>query len=297
MSDLILTTSGITKSFKRFKAVDNVDLHIEKGAIYGFIGRNGAGKTTFLKMIAGLSSPTSGKIEHSIPKEKIGCLIENPGLYPNMTAYTNLAIKCRAFGITDESYIKDLLELVGLSDTGKKKTKQFSLGMKQRLGIAMALVGEPELLLLDEPINGLDPQGIIEVRETILKLNKERGITIMISSHILEELSKIATHYGIIEKGELIQELTSDELFSLCNDGVTINVDDVKKAEEVLKSMDVTDYKVSEDSNIVVNGNVENSAKINRALVTAGVEVSEIYVRGQQLEQYFVELTGGGMNA
>ena len=169
--------------------------------------------------------------------------------------------------------------------------------MKQRLGIAMALVGEPELLLLDEPINGLDPQGIIEVRETILKLNKERGITIMISSHILEELSKIATHYGIIEKGELIQELTSDELFSLCNDGVTINVDDVKKAEEVLKSMDVTDYKVSEDSNIVVNGNVENSAKINRALVTAGVEVSEIYARGQQLEQYFVELTGGGMNA
>lgn len=297
MSELILTTSGLTKSFKKFKAVDNVNLHIEKGAIYGFIGRNGAGKTTFLKMIAGLSSPTSGKIENHIAKEKIGCLIENPGLYPNMSAYTNLAIKCHAFGISDKNYINDLLKLVGLSETGKKKTKQFSLGMKQRLGIAMALVGEPELLLLDEPINGLDPQGIIEVRETILKLNKERGITILISSHILEELSKIATHYGIIEKGELIKEFTSDELLNICNDGVVVNAQDVNAAEDVLKAMGIADYKVLEDAKIAINGNTENSAKINKALVDAGVDVYEIYIKGQQLEEYFVDLTGGIENA
>lgn len=222
--EYILSTDNLTKTYKKVKAVDSINLHLNKGDIYGFIGRNGAGKTTTLKMLCGLANPTSGTFslfgqsyEDTIANNafsRIGCLIEEPGLYGNMTAFDNVYLKCLSAGIKDKEYARNLLKLVDLDETGKKKAKGFSLGMRQRLGIAIALVGEPELLILDEPTNGLDPQGILEIRETILKLNKEKNITFIISSHILEELSKIATRYGIIDKGHLLEELSAEELNS-----------------------------------------------------------------------------------
>ena len=224
MSEYLLSTKGLSKCFGHHKAVDHANLHIRKGAIYGFIGRNGAGKTTCLKMISGLAEPTEGEIEIfgykgndlKQMRSRIGCLIEAPGLYENMTAYENIKTKCLFCGIHQKGYIEDILEIIGLSHTGKKKAKHFSLGMKQRLGIGLALVGEPDLLVLDEPINGLDPQGIAEVRDTLSRLQQERNLTILISSHILEELSKLATDYGIIHNGTLLQELTREELMRRC---------------------------------------------------------------------------------
>ena len=238
MSELLLQTRNLTKQYGRHRAVDDVNMHIKKGAIYGFIGRNGAGKTTCLKMISGLSTPSYGEIEMFGYKGKdlqkvrsrVGCLIEAPGLYGNMSAYDNLNIKCKLTGIKKKGYIEELLKTVGLDTVGEKKTKHYSLGMKQRLGIALALVGEPDLLILDEPINGLDPQGIVEVRETIQKLAKERGMTICISSHILEELSKIATDYGIIHNGCLVQELTREELMKKCSERIELTLDNPKQA-------------------------------------------------------------------
>lgn len=218
----ILSTNQLTKEYQGFKAVDSINLTLNEGDIYGFIGRNGAGKTTTLKMIAGLAKPTNGDFSlFGIPYEnlitqkaysQVGCLIEEPGLYLDMSAFDNVYLKCLCMGINDKGYAKELLRLVDLDPQNKKKAKGFSLGMKQRLGIAIALVGEPKLIILDEPTNGLDPQGILEIRNTILKLNKEKNITFIISSHILGELSKMATRYGIIDKGKLIRELTAEEL-------------------------------------------------------------------------------------
>ena len=218
----ILSTELLTKQYKDIKAVDSINININKGDIYGFIGRNGAGKTTTLKMIAGLANPTSGSFSlFGIPYEQlisqkafsnVGCLIESPGLYNDMSAFDNVYLKCILMGINNKDYAKDLLRLVDLDPNSRKKTRGFSLGMKQRLGIAIALVGEPKLIILDEPTNGLDPQGILEIREIILKLNREKEITFIISSHILGELSKMATRYGIIDNGKLIKELTAEEL-------------------------------------------------------------------------------------
>ena len=192
MSELLLSTKGLTKQYGRQKAVSRMDIHVKKGSIYGLIGRNGAGKTTFLKMVAGLASPTDGEInlfgytgnQLKRIRSRVGCLIESPGLYGNLSAYDNLKIKCKFCGINKKGYIEEILKLVGLENTGKKKSKHFSLGMKQRLGIGLALIGEPDLLLLDEPINGLDPQGIVEIRDMIWRLKEERNMTIIISSHI-----------------------------------------------------------------------------------------------------------------
>ena len=224
----ILSTDCLTKEYHHFKAVDSVNLHINEGDIYGFIGRNGAGKTTTLKMICGLASPTLGTFSlfeqpyENLVKDKVfakvGSLIEEPGIYPDMNAFDNVYLKCICAGIKDKNYAMDLLRLVDLDKTGRKKAKGFSLGMKQRLGIALALVGDPKLIILDEPINGLDPQGILEIRETILKLNSEKKMTFIISSHILGELSKIATRYGIIDKGRLIKEFSAEELSSGTDD-------------------------------------------------------------------------------
>ncbi len=218
----ILSTDQLTKEYQGFKAVDSINICLNQGDIYGFIGRNGAGKTTTLKMIAGLAKPTSGSFSlFGVPYEnlisekvysQVGCLIEEPGLYLDMSAFDNVYLKCLCMGINDKGYARELLRLVDLDPQDKKKAKGFSLGMKQRLGIAIALVGEPKLIILDEPTNGLDPQGILEIRNTILKLNQEKNITFIISSHILGELSKMATRYGIIDKGKLIRELTAEEL-------------------------------------------------------------------------------------
>ena len=281
MSEYLLSTSGLTKQFGHHKAVNNVDLHVKKGAIYGFIGRNGAGKTTFLKMISGLSQPTSGEIEMfgykneelKHVRSRISCLIEAPGIYGNMSAYHNLAIKCKLFGIQDKQYIENILKIVGLSDTGKKKIKHFSLGMKQRLGIGLALVGEPDLLVLDEPINGLDPQGIAEIRDMLLRLKEEQNMTILISSHILEELSKIATHYGIIHNGNLLQELTREELMIRCSERMEVLLDDPKKAIPVLDQMGFTNYQVMDQHKIYIYERLNESASVNMELAKAGILV------------------------
>lgn len=301
MSDYILTTSAITKKYGKQLAVDNVDIHVKKGAIYGFIGRNGAGKTTFMKIISGLANPTSGSYSilgyknNGLKKvrNRVGCLIENPGLHLDFSAFENVKTKCIANGVYKKEYVEELLEIVGLSDVGKKKAQKFSLGMKQRLGIALALVGEPDLLVLDEPINGLDPQGIIEVRETIKKLNKERNMTILISSHILDELSKVATHYGIIHEGKLIEELTAEELMVKCSERIEIKLDDPSRAIPVIDSLGINKYKVIDKEHIQILERIKDSALINAELVKAGIAVSEILVRNEELEEYFMELTGG----
>ena len=305
MSELLLQTRNLTKQYGRYKAVDGVNMHIKKGAIYGFIGRNGAGKTTCLKMISGLSTPSYGEIEMFGYKGKdlqkvrsrVGCLIEAPGLYGNMSAYDNLNIKCKLTGIKKKGYIEELLKTVGLDTVGEKKTKHYSLGMKQRLGIALALVGEPDLLILDEPINGLDPQGIVEVRETIQKLAKERGMTICISSHILEELSKLATDYGIIHNGCLVQELTREELMKKCSERIELTLDNPKQAIPVLDDMGFNSYQVIDKEHIHIFERLGESASLNMELAKAGIPVKGISITSEELENYFLRLTGGDNRA
>lgn len=304
MSEILLSTRGLTKVYGHQKAVDDVSIHIPRGAIYGFIGRNGAGKTTFLKMLCGLATPTSGEMTmfgcsgRALGKirSRIGCLIEAPGIYPNMSAYENLMVKCKFFGIHKSGYIEELLETVGLGDTGKKKVKNFSLGMKQRLGIALALVGEPDLLLLDEPINGLDPQGIAEVRDTLQRLNEERNMTILISSHILEELSKIATIYGIIHNGSLLQEIDRQELMRRCSERMELILDHPEQVVPVLDGLGFTSYQVVDKNHIYIYERLGESAELNMALNAAGVAVRGILVTSEELETYFLNLTGGESN-
>ncbi len=305
MSEFLLETHGLTKQYGHHKAVDSVNLHVKKGAIYGFIGRNGAGKTTCLRMIAGLARPTAGEIslfgysgkEILQVRSRVGCLIETPGLYRNMTAYENLKVKCLMTGIKKKGYIEDILESVGLADTGNKRVKNFSLGMKQRLGVALALVGEPDLIVLDEPINGLDPQGIAEVRDTIQRLCDEKNMTIIISSHILEELAKIATDYGIIHNGSLIQELTREELMRRCSERIEITLDNPESALPVLDNMGFVNYQVADKNHIYVFERLDESAALNMELAKHGILVKGISITSEELESYFLNLTGGAADA
>lgn len=302
---MLLETRNLTKQYGHYKAVNGVSLHIKKGAIYGFIGRNGAGKTTCLKMISGLAEATDGEIELFGYKGKdlrqirsrVGCLIETPGLYDSMTAYENLNIKCKLFGIKKKGYIEEILRVVGLDNVGRKKTKYFSLGMKQRLGIGLALVGEPDLLVLDEPINGLDPQGIAEIRDTILRLKNERSMTICISSHILEELSKIATDYGIIHNGSLLQELTREELMKKCGERMELTLNNPREAIPVLDAMGFVNYQVVDKERIHIFERLNESALVNMELAKAGIPVKGISITSEELETYFLNLTGGAAHA
>lgn len=302
--EYVLTTNNLTKIFKNHKAVNNVSMQVPKGSIYGFIGKNGAGKTTLLKMICGLSTPTSGDFTlfgyegNDVRRafSRIGSLVESPGVYPSMDAYTNMKLKCIAFGINKKGYIDELLNLVELSDTGKKKVKNFSLGMKQRLGIALALIGEPDLLVLDEPINGLDPQGIVEIRDIIHKLNEEKNITIIISSHILEELSKIATVYGIIQNGVLVEEMTRDELLVKCSQYIELLTDNASIACTVLEDYGIKNYKVVAKNEIRIYEKLDDSGEIAIRLVNKKVNIKGISVKNEALEDYFLSVTGGKYN-
>lgn len=303
--EYVVSTNCLTKAYKEELALDSLTLHVKKGEIYGFIGRNGAGKTTCMKILCGLAAPTSGEIslfgktgsEVRQVQERIGNLIEAPGLFPDMTARENLMCKYLAMGIHKKGYIEEILELVGLADTKKKKVKNFSLGMKQRLGIAMALLGEPDILLLDEPINGLDPQGIAEVRDLLKKLNKEKNITIMISSHILEELFKLADTFGIIQKGKLIQELSREQLEEKCNDCIQISTQDTRLACTVIEDMGIHKYKVTAPGVINVYESAGRSGEINKMLNAQGCMVDSLQIMRESLEAYFLELTGGGEHA
>lgn len=301
--DYVLKTNNLSKAYDGTMVVKNVNMHIERGAIYGFIGKNGAGKTTLMRMVAGLAAPTQGSLElFGSPelekqRKKIGSLIEYAGVYQNMTAKENLEIIRRYFGITEKNAVEEILAFVGLDKTGRKKIKNFSMGMKQRLGIAIALFCNPDFLILDEPINGLDPEGIIEIRELLLKLNKERKITIMISSHILGELSKIATHYGIIRDGELIEEFDAKELTDRCRRCQKLLVDNEERAVCILEeTLDIHNYDIPQKGIIRVFDSFELQEKINRELILGGVNLKESYMAGQDLEGYFMELLGGETN-
>ncbi len=300
----VVKVSGVRKTYGKKNVVDGLDMTVNKGDIYGFIGRNGAGKSTTLKMISGLAKASSGDIKlfekpvtDVVARKRIGVLIENPGIYPNMSAYENMMLNAKMIGVVNaKNKVIELLEFVGLEGVGKKKTKKFSMGMKQRLGIAMALLGNPDLLILDEPINGLDPEGIIEIRKMILKLNTEKNMTIIISSHILGELSKVCNRYGIIKDGSLIKEMTSEEFEELSKDYLKLIVDDSKKAVAILtEQLAITDFKVYPENEIHIWDSVD-SAMINRKLVESGVGVTEVYRHEFDLESYFLNLMGGNEN-
>lgn len=299
--EYVLRTTKLTKIYGKHRAVNDVDLHVRKGDIYGFIGKNGAGKSTFMKMVAGLAAPDEGTIElfgsSDVERQRvrIGTLIEMPALYKGMTAAENLEVLRRAYGIPDKDIVEEMLSLVDLADTGKKKAGKFSMGMKQRLGIAAALLRSPDLLILDEPINGLDPAGIIQIRELLVRLNREKNITMIISSHILGELSKIATAYGIIKNGELVDEFDKAELDKRCRRCQKLVVDHTERAVNVLEEkLHIKEFDVPEPFTIRIFEHQEDMTKINQELLLAGVGIKESYQVGQDLESYFMELTGEG---
>ena len=303
--EYVLTTRGLSKHYGRFKALDNLSMHVPKGSIYGFVGKNGAGKTTLIRVVCGLQAPTSGEYtlygissrDKSIAKSRrrMGAVVETPSIYLDMTAEDNLKEQYRVLGLPSFEGIPELLKLVGLGDTGRKKAKNFSLGMKQRLGIAIALAGDPDLLVLDEPVNGLDPQGIIEIRELILKLNFERQITVLISSHILDELSRLATHYGFIDGGRMLKEISAEDLENACRKCMRLTVTDVSALARVLDGMGV-EYKVLSDTQADVYAKL-NVSQLTLALAKENCEVLSIEERDESLESYYVNLVGGGGNA
>ena len=296
--EYVLQTHDLTKIFGRHTAVDHVNMNIEKGEIYGFIGRNGAGKTTLMRMVLSLAFPSSGSIELFGEKDikkvgnRIGSLIEAPRLYKNCTARENLERFSILYG-SDRKKVPEILEFVGLAQTGSKPAGKFSLGMRQRLGIAIAMLNDPELMILDEPVNGLDPEGMKEVRSLIQKLNRERGITVLISSHLLEELSKLVTRYGIINNGQLLEEISADDLEKNCTHCLRVSVDDIEKSKSLLTQIvPEQDIQVA-DGKLRLMSHLEESGEINRLLVQNGVMVRSLEVQTDSLEDYFMKRIGG----
>lgn len=299
--EYVLQTNGLTKKYRHFKALNQLTMNVPKGAIYGFVGKNGAGKTTLIRLICGLQFPTSGgytlygrkDTDKDIfrSRRRIGAVVETPSIYLDMTAQDNLKHQYRILGLPSYAGMEDILKLVGLADTGGKRARNFSLGMRQRLGIAIALVGSPDFLVLDEPVNGLDPQGIIEIRELILKLNRERQITVLISSHILDELSRLATHYGFIDGGRLLREMSAEELEKVCRKCVRMEVTDTVALSRVLERMGV-EYEIHtiREADIFARLNV---SQLTSALEKEHCEVISMQERDESLEGYYMSLVGG----
>lgn len=302
--EYVLETTGLCKYYRSFKALDNLTMHVPKGAIYGLVGKNGAGKTTLIRVVCGLQDPTAGGYTLygtrwgerglSQARRRMGAVVETPSLYPDMTAVDNLKMQCRVLGLPDDKEIPELLRLVGLENTGKKKAKNFSLGMKQRLGIAVALCGDPDFLVLDEPVNGLDPQGIVEIRELILKLNRERQITVLISSHILDELSKLATHYGFIDGGHMIREVSAQELEAACRKCVRAQVTNVQALVWVLDRQKM-EYSVVDDTSVDIYSTV-NISQLVEELGKEQCQLLSLKERDESLESYYINLVGGERN-
>lgn len=300
--DYILSAQGLSKEYGRSKALDDFNIHIPKGAIYGLVGRNGAGKTTLIRLLCGLQSPTAGSFtlygipstspNLSLARRRMGAVVETPALYMALSAEENLRQQYRVLGLPSFDGLAPLLELVGLGDVGRKKVRNFSLGMKQRLGLAIALVGDPDFLILDEPTNGLDPQGIIDIRELILRLNRERGITVLISSHILDELSRLATHYGILDRGRMVKELSARELEAACQKRVSLTVSDTQALARVLDAMGL-DYRILSHTQGEVYAQV-NLSQLALALSKEGCELQAAREKDESLEGYFISLVGGG---
>lgn len=299
--DYVLTTNALCKKYGTFKALNAVSMHVPKGAIYGFVGKNGAGKTTLIRLICGLQTATSGGYtlygrkntdkEINKSRKRMGAVVETPSIYLDMTAEENLEEQYRVLGLPSLDGLTELLKLVGLENTGKKKARNFSLGMRQRLGIAVALCGDPDFLVLDEPINGLDPQGIIEMRELIWTLNREHQITVLISSHILDELEKLATHYGFIDNGRIVKEISAAEMEAACRKCINVEVTSVRALARVLDGMGV-EYKILDDRRADIYAKI-NISQLTFALAEENCEVLSIQEHDESLESYYVSLVGG----
>jgi ABC-2 type transport system ATP-binding protein len=302
--EYVLKTNNLGKKFKDFTAVNSLNMNVPKGSIYGFVGKNGAGKTTLIRMICGLQKPSWGDFELygikntdpsvSKARRRMGAVVETPSIYLDMTAKDNLIQQYSILGIPGHKDVDDLLSLVGLENTGNKKAGNYSLGMRQRLGIAIALCGDPDLLILDEPINGLDPQGIIDIRELILRLNRERNITVVISSHILDELSKLATHYGFIDRGSIVREMSAEDLAFVCRKCIRLTVSDIKALSMVLDEMGM-EYKIIDDTCADVYAKPVLS-HITRKLDTYGCDLITASEHDESLESFYISLVGGDIH-
>ena len=297
----VIQTTGLSKRYRDKWAVDHLDLRVEQGDIYGFIGQNGAGKSTALKLLCGLARPTQGEalifgkpVRDSVARRRVGALIEQPGLYPDLSGRENLRLYAALLGLdSPERQVKEILETVGLAPGEKKPVRHYSMGMKQRLGVALALLGGPDLLLLDEPINGLDPEGIREMRELLLRLNRERGLTILVSSHILGELSKIATRYGIIQQGRMVEQITAGELAQKCTDYLHLRADHPQKAAALLeRALHLTRWEMRPEGEIRIYEAADPRA-VGQILTQTGIAVEEMGLHRQDLEGYFLERMGG----
>lgn len=298
--EYVLTTNSLNKKYKDFQALSGLTMHVPKGAIYGFVGKNGAGKTTLIRLVCGLQEPTSGDFtlygirsdDRNIVKarRRMGSIVETPSIYLDMTAEDNLKQQYLVLGLPSYAGLQEVLKLVGLEGTGKKKAKDFSLGMRQRLGIAIALVGDPDFLILDEPVNGLDPQGIVEMRELILRLNRERQITVLISSHILDELSRVATHYGFIDGGRIIKEIKKEELESQCRKCTRVEVTDTKVLAHVLHTANF-DHKILSATMADIFAKV-NVSWLAAALAKEDCEILSMQEKDEDLESYYFSLVG-----
>lgn len=304
MSDC-LTVTSLKKQYRHFSALNGLSMHVPSGAIYGLVGKNGAGKTTLIRLICGLQEPTEGSyqlygVSNSNPaivrvRRRMGAVVETPSIYLGMTAEQSLRQQYLVLGKPSFEGIGELLRLVGLEHTGRKKAGNFSLGMKQRLGIAIALCGDPDLLILDEPVNGLDPQGIVEMRELLLRLNQEKHITILISSHILDELSRLATHYGFIDSGCMVKEISAGELAAACRRCIRLSVTGIRPLCRVLDTMGL-EYTVVSDSEADIFGET-NITDLALALAREGCEILSVHERGESLENYYINLVGGTEHA
>ena len=297
----VIQTAGLSKRYKDKWAVDHLDLRVEQGDIYGFIGQNGAGKSTTLKLLCGLARPTQGEarifdrpIRDAAARRRVGALIEQPGLYADLSGRENLQLYATLLGLdSPRRQVDEILNTVGLPAAEKKPVKHYSMGMKQRLGVALALLGGPDLLLLDEPINGLDPEGIREMREMLLRLNRERGLTILVSSHILGELSKIATRYGIIQHGRMVEQITAEELEQKCADYLHLRADQPQKAAALLeRELHMTRWEMRPEGELRIYEAVD-AKTVGQILTQAGIAVEEMGLHRQDLEGYFLERMGG----
>ncbi len=303
--EYVLEASGLCKRYRDFTALHGLDMHIPKGSIYGFVGRNGAGKTTLIRLICGLQDPTGGSFtlygvrntDAKLPRcrRRMGAVVETPSIYLDMTAEENIRQQYLVLGLPSADGIPELLHLVGLDGTGRKKAKNFSLGMRQRLGIAVALAGNPDFLVLDEPVNGLDPQGIIEMRELILKLNREHGITVLISSHILDELARLATHYGFIDGGHMIKEMSAAELETHCRKCVRVEVSDSRVLARVLDRLGA-EYRIVDDTRADVFADVQTTQLVTEA-ARENCVIRSMKERDESLESFYMNLIGGGRHA
>lgn len=303
--EYVLEASGLCKRYRDFTALHGLDMHIPKGSIYGFVGRNGAGKTTLIRLICGLQDPTGGSFtlygvrntDAKLPRcrRRMGAVVETPSIYLDMTAEETIRQQYLVLGLPSADGIPELLHLVGLDSTGRKKAKNFSLGMRQRLGIAVALAGNPDFLVLDEPVNGLDPQGIIEMRELILKLNREHGITVLISSHILDELARLATHYGFIDGGHMIKEMSAAELETHCRKCVRVEVSDSRVLARVLDRLGA-EYRIVDDTRADVFADVQTTQLVTEA-ARENCVIRSMKERDESLESFYMNLIGGGRHA